>query len=98
MEMERAQEYIQQVFATGGGGDEDGESGGAGLVNQSRVEWALQQAYDSDPGFRETLDELLPNAAELRSTGELGAALAEQLKELAGDEQWAANVKTKWTK
>ena len=68
------------------------------MRTQARVEWALQQAYDSDEGFRETIDQLLPEAQELSQAGQLGARLAEVMRDLAGKEQWQANVKGMWTK
>ena len=84
--------------------EEDEEEEGPGSlsdemsITRRRSEWALTRLYETDDGFRASVDELVPGAWVLHAQGKLGGVLADQLKGVltggggGGDGEGAAQV------
>ena len=67
--------------------DRPGPLSSASSVSRQRAEWSLTKLYQTDEGFRESVDALLPDAWERLEEGSLGEILVEQMRgALAGDE------------
>jgi hypothetical protein len=53
-------------------------------ITRKRSEWALTKLYETDEGFKASVDELIPHAGQMFLSGTLGPVLADQLKGALG--------------